>query len=204
MKKTIKITQEVLNANQLFQDKGFGLGIKEFTDSNFPSRFNGVENVGSYYQTRTDLHEQDGFWDVEKLPLGENQKYGTIQRKGTENLYHYPLIDLTEQEIEAINLQKAYAPIQAEFDMYQKRKADGIDAYLLQSAKLRLAKLSGQITEAGHSAIEELLRPVRDEVVNGQWINAKAKLEAIGSENVGIDFYTELHTELTTYINENY
>lgn len=95
--KAINITQEVLSKNPHLGS----LGIKVFTDSNFPSRFNGVENVGGYYATKTNLHEQDGFWDVEKLPLGENQKYGSITRKGTQNLYHYPIIDLTDEEIQS-------------------------------------------------------------------------------------------------------
>lgn len=98
MTKAINITQEVLSKNPHLQS--YGLGITVFTDSNFPSRFKGVKVVGGYYISRTDLHEQDGFWDVEKLPLGENQKYGSIERKGTENLYHYPIIDLTAEEIQ--------------------------------------------------------------------------------------------------------
>jgi len=156
------------------------------------------------FQDHTEFHEDAGFLEVVSATITDevNEKLGAIYLDS--NVYRKDVVSKSPEEIEAINLQMAYAPIQAEFDMYQKRKADGVDAYLLQSAKLRLAKLSGQITEEGHSAIEELLRPVRDEVVNGQWINAKAKLEAIGSESVGIDFYTELHTELTTYINENY
>lgn len=99
MNKAINITQAIKEKNPDFRN--YGLGIKVFTNSNFPKRFNGVENVSGYYETKTHLHEQDGFWDVEKLPLGENQKYGTIERKGTENKYHYPVIDLTEEEIQS-------------------------------------------------------------------------------------------------------
>ena len=99
MNKAITITQAIKDKNHDFRN--YGLGIKEFTPSNFPNRFNGVENVSGYYENQTHLHEQDGFWEVEKLPLGENQKYGSIQRKGTENLYHYPIIDLTDEEIQS-------------------------------------------------------------------------------------------------------
>lgn len=98
MNKAITITQEIKDKNPDFRN--FGLGIKVFTNSNFPKRFNGVENVSGYYETKTHLHEQDGFWEVERLPLSENQKYGTIERKGTENKYHYPVIDLTQEEID--------------------------------------------------------------------------------------------------------
>ncbi|WP_417200092.1 hypothetical protein [Bizionia sp.] len=99
MNKAINITQAIKDKNHDFIN--YGLGIKEFTNSKFPKRFNGVENVSGYYQTKTHLHEQDGFWEVEKLPLGENQKYGAIERKGSENKYQYPVIDLTDEEIQS-------------------------------------------------------------------------------------------------------
>lgn len=125
MKKAINITQEILSKNPHLGS----LGIKVFTDSNFPKRFNGVENVGGYYINRTDLHEQDGFWEVERLPLGENQKYGSIQRKGTENLYHYPIIDLTEEEIQSRIISNSEANRQAIIDeTIRKENEASVDA----------------------------------------------------------------------------
>ena len=123
MNKAINITQEILSKNPHL----VSLGIKVFTDSNFPSRFNGVENVGGYYIQKTNLHEQDGFWDVEELPLGENQKYGSIQRKGTENLYHYPIIDLTDEEIQSRIISNSEA-------VKEQRIKEISDALILEEA----------------------------------------------------------------------
>lgn len=96
--KAITITQQVKDNNRSF--KSYPLGIKIFTT--LPNKFCGTENVTGSYQNRTDLHEEDGFWNIEKLPLGEHQKYGAIEQKGNENLYHYPIENYTQEEIEQI------------------------------------------------------------------------------------------------------
>jgi hypothetical protein len=75
-----------------------------------------------------------------------------------------------------------------------------MDAYLKISAEFRVAKLSGQISEAEHKAIEELLIPVRDEIRAGQWISGLIKLEALGSENIGVTLYDRLHLQISNYI----
>ena len=72
--------------------------------------------------------------------------------------------------------------IEAEFLKYQQRERDGMDAYLKISAEFRVAKISGQISEAEHKAIEELLIPVRDEIRAGQWISGLIKLETLGAQ----------------------
>ncbi len=87
-----------------------------------------------------------------------------------------------------------------EYAKYKQREADGMDAYLKISAEFRLAKLSGQISEAEHKAIEELLIPVRDEIRAGQWISGKGKLEALGATIIGQTLYDRLHLQITNYI----
>jgi hypothetical protein len=76
-------------------------------------------------------------------------------------------------------------------------------AYAEISAEFRLAKLSGFLSEEQHWQIEAILIPVRNEVLAGQWISAKQKLEEIGIV-IGADLYNRLHTQITNYINENY
>ena len=90
--------------------------------------------------------------------------------------------------------------IEIEFLKYQQRERDGMDAYLKISAEFRVAKLSGQISEAEHKAIEELLIPVRDEIRAGQWISGLVKLEALGSQNIGATLYDRLHLQISNYI----
>ncbi|RZJ67693.1 MAG: hypothetical protein EOO50_05265 [Flavobacterium sp.] len=94
--------------------------------------------------------------------------------------------------------------VEDEYCKYLKRKADGESAYLKISAKLRVSKLGGLINDEEHIAVESAIEPVRAEIVLGQWIGGKQKLEAIGSEIIGENFYNELLTIITSYIDENY
>jgi len=94
--------------------------------------------------------------------------------------------------------------INAEYNRYLKRKTDGENAYLMLSAEFRMAKLSGQISEQAHLYIENLLKPVRDEIMFGQWKEALRLLEAFGVEQVGSELYNRLHLQISDYITENY
>lgn len=101
-------------------------------------------------------------------------------------------------------IDAAHEALQLETQRYIKRTQDGINAYAKISAEFRLAKLTGQISEAAHGYIENLLIPVRNEVLAGQWISGLQKLEAIGALQVGQELYDRLHLQLTDYITENY
>lgn len=94
--------------------------------------------------------------------------------------------------------------IDKEFDLYKRRELDGKNAFLRLSAELRLAKLSGAISEQTHAIIEDTLKPVRDEVVLGQWKGGLIILESIGSAIVGLNFYNRIHLKLTDYIAISY
>lgn len=102
----------------------------------------------------------------------------------------------TAQEIEKIKIEK-------ETELYVKRYEDGKIAYAQISAEFRLAKLSGILNEEQHGIIESLLIPVRNEVLAGQWISAKQKLEEIGNV-IGVDLYNRLHNQISDYITNNY
>jgi hypothetical protein len=106
----------------------------------------------------------------------------------------------TPEEIAQIQMQQV---LKNETEMYRKRQCDGVLAYAEISAEFRLAKLSGLLSEEQHGQIEAILIPVRNEVLAGQWISAKQKLEEIGIV-IGADLYNRLHTQITNYINENY
>lgn len=94
--------------------------------------------------------------------------------------------------------------ISTETQKYIQRTTDGVSAYAKISAEFRLAKLSGTIDDATHTYIENLLIPVRNEVLAGQWISAKQKLIGIGETAVGANLYNRLIEQLTNYITENY
>jgi len=106
--------------------------------------------------------------------------------------------------VEEVKTYKNEKETQKEFNCYLRRKSDGENAYLKLSAEFRLAKLSGQISEETHSYLEELLTPVRNEIMFGQWKKALDILENLGVEQIGADLYNRLYTQISLYINDNY
>ena len=93
---------------------------------------------------------------------------------------------------------------QNEFAKYQLRQSRGLESYLKLCAEFRLAKESGTLTPELYAQIEETLIPVRDELVNGQFITAKNKLEVIGSDIIGVELYDRFIYSLTQDIEELY
>jgi hypothetical protein len=94
--------------------------------------------------------------------------------------------------------------IEKETQTYLKRIADGANAISKFSAELRVAKLAGTINEESHKVIDKALKPVRDEVLAGQWISAKDELILLGTDIIGQQLYGRIYNELQTYIDNNY
>lgn len=177
--------------------------IKEF--SKLPFAWHGKENVTSYYQQRTDLHEVDGFLPLIYPTLQANEQYGNV-KDSVLNMetkeYIMPVVSVPVVEISAEEQQQQ--AIEAETERYKQRIADGTEYYAKISAEFRLAKLSGAITNEAHKGIEVTLMPVRNEVLAGQWLTAQSNLTTIGSSVIGVELYDRLQLELSNYIAENY
>lgn len=94
--------------------------------------------------------------------------------------------------------------LQKETDKYKKRILDGQEYYAGISAKFRLAKLSGQISEEDHAIKEEACIPIRSEILAGQWISGMNKLIELGTEIIGQSLYDELYNTINTYIESSY
>ena len=94
--------------------------------------------------------------------------------------------------------------VNLEFQKYLQRKTDGENAYLQISAEFRMAKISGDISEEAHLYIENLLKPIRDEIMFGQWMEGLRLLELIGIEQIGEELYNRLHLQINNYVTENY
>lgn len=138
--------------------------------------------------------EIEGFLQLQEPVLQQNEVLGEIYQDG--NVFKYKIINVVEQAVaQAIAL---------ETQNYVKRQQDGVNAYAKISAEFRLAKLNGQISNQAHTVIEETLRPVRNEVLAGQWITALEILQSIGNAVIGQDLYNKLYTQINTYIQQNY
>jgi hypothetical protein len=91
-----------------------------------------------------------------------------------------------------------------ETQTYLKRISDGANAISKFSAELRVAKLAGVINEENHKVIDKALKPVRDEVLAGQWISAKDELILLGTDIIGQELYDRIYNEIQLYIDNNY
>jgi len=146
------------------------------------------DSEGRFWTANTDAPPINS---TELLYLGNytNPRYNPIDQVFYESA--------TQEEIEE-------SLISVETQRYIQRTEDGVKAYAKISAEFRLAKLAGTIDDATHTYIENLLTPVRNEVLAGQWISAKQKLIIIGEVAVGTVLYDRLITQLTNYIEINY
>lgn len=195
--KALKITQELKDTNiELFGgiEIGFIRPFQTIPHSFYSLNYNQNQRTDGYNLLEEEIHIQDGFLDLITPEINDNEKLGEIIFDTDKFIYEVlELPEPTQEEIQNL-----------EFQQYLKRKYDGEQAYLKLSAEFRLAKLSGIITEEAHSAIEEILTPVRNEVMFGQWKKGLSILELIGSNQIGISLYDRLHLQISNYISENY
>jgi hypothetical protein len=94
--------------------------------------------------------------------------------------------------------------INREFELYETRKNQGIIKYLKIAAEFRVKKLNGEISEELHKVLDKVLKPVRDEFVNGQFITSLNLLEEIGPSVIGEQIYNNLHNSINEAIIEFY
>lgn len=102
---------------------------------------------------------------------------------------------------EQIQKKQSLILMQKETLLYEKRIADGIRKYAEISARFRLAKQSGHLDSELHIYLENTLRPVRNEVLAGQWMTAQELMQEIISQHVSIPAFDEIYQMITNYIN---
>lgn len=162
-----------------------------------PKVFSLKPNVFGYDKLDASIHYADGFREVLEPTLKENEHKTTLYFNDELDAYIYNTETYTPEEIAEQNKQN-------EFAQYKLRQSRGLDSYLNLCAEFRLAKESGTLTPEHYAEIEENLIPVRDELVNGQFITAKSKLVAIGFEVIGEQLYNRFIASLDEDINELY
>lgn len=156
-----------------------------------------MKKIYSIYNENFEITHCEFFEDGEN-PINSTDKLVTIEVIPMYDIDNDIIYDgASLEEIQEIKKQN-------EYQLYCKRQQDGVSAYLNISAEFRLAKLTGIMTEEAHSAIEEILTPVRNEIMFGQWKKGLSILESIGILQIGSELYDRLHLQISNYINENY
>ena len=170
------------------------------TYDKIPTTFPPRKHIEAYNLQPASVHFADGFRELEDPILGENQVRGRILYKLSRNKNTYTVIDLTAEEIEIRDTTLANQPIEMEYQKYLQRQEDGVSAYMRISAKFRVMKEGGVITEAVLNQLEQLVKPIREEVVLGQWKEGLKLTIALGPEGLGESLYNEIHKTLNDYV----
>ena len=97
----IKLTEEIKIKNEkLFYNVVIGSFVPF---GEIPNVFNGVENIIGGYTERTDLHQQDGFFEFITPEFLEHQKQGKVVFDEINKVYTYEVLEKTQEEIEYYN-----------------------------------------------------------------------------------------------------
>jgi len=96
-------------------------------------------------------------------------------------------------------------PIYEEKLKYDQRKKDGSDAFLMLMSELRIYSKENNLPREVNRYIEDKLEFVKSQVIEGQWISAREKLDLVIVEGyLTQELYDRIQLKIDTYILENY
>ncbi len=95
------ITEENKQKNNLSQPVG-----RIITRNQHPNKWNGVENVVGGYRQRTDLHNQDGWFNVIIPEINEYQRLGILFFDEDNSVFTYTISDFNQDEIDNFEEEK--------------------------------------------------------------------------------------------------
>ena len=169
--------------------------IKTF--SKIPKVFELKPNIFGYDKLNESVHYADGFRELIKPILEANQYLTTIYFDDKDDVFTYNIENYTPEEIRLKENDDEYIK-------YQNRVAVGKDRYLKLCGEFRVSRDKGEITQEFYELLEDVLEPIRTEIVNGQFITAKRKLIVIGSELITEEFYNRFLNTIEQDIQELY
>ena len=169
--------------------------IKVF--NSIPKVFELLPNIQNYNKLDSSVHYEDGFRDLVKPILEENQYLTNIYFNSDSDVFTYNVETYTPEQIKENEINN-------EFNFYQQRQTSGLNLYLKHEAEYRIMFLNDAITKDEFNIIEETLKPVRLELGFGQLKSAFTLLKEIPATRIGVDIYNAFYLDLETLINELY
>ena len=169
--------------------------IKVF--NSIPKVFEVFPNIMNYNKLEPYIHYNHGFRELVKPKLQVNQYLTNIYFDADNDIFTYNVETYSDEEIaenEKIEEQNKYL----------ERIEAGKNKYTKLCADFRIDKINGVISHEFHRLLENTLKPVRNEFVNGQFITALEVLESIGSEDITISIYDNIHASISEAIQDYY
>ena len=142
-------------------------------------RIKQIYNGVIFYENRTDLHKADGFYDIIRPTKTELQKYGELTVADLNDATMeatYPIVDFTQEEIDAYNLELENRPI---VELLQQFENDGIEFYNEVRELVKKHHLKGTITDNQFKGIRVTLEPALRPLKLGDWDIAQDNINAI-------------------------
>lgn len=137
--------------------------VDSIVKKNLPSKYNGVENINAGgYQSRTDLHLQDGFRDIVVPTIDALIEKITNNFIDTGDTYTYEVVPLTQAEIDA-NLDS-----QDEIDEDFNEEA-GLQLIKRYRKRLRRRIADGRLTAERGKQLRRWFSQIFYHLRNGDW-----------------------------------
>lgn len=220
MAKAIKITQDIKDKNAKYNLNFVkNNDVDSIVKTGFPRKFYVTEPVSGGYQTRTDLHESDGWKDI-IIPSynSQTQKLGTTVIE-VDDTFTYEVIDLSQEEIDALQEQNEENQAREKIDNYRFRGGEIIEK--TRTKMWRRVHLypngTNGLTKQQVAKLERWFLPTYSNMLVGNFREAKNKMEKLIElrddvtgdssllEAAGmLDTAIWLRDEVTDYFNDNY
>jgi len=160
-----------------------------------PKEYNNTDS----YDLLNEKHYDDGWRDVVKPTLKENEKLGSIYFDEVNDVITYNVVTLTSEELK--EKKKSYTR-----DKYELHKFNGWGYYQEFRSDVVLSVEDEEITEEKAFEIESFLGDVFDKISNtGDWKTALFLLSQKTTEDsVLLSYKNKALTDIQDYINNNY
>ncbi len=112
--------------------------IKVF--NSIPKVFELLPNIQNYNKLDSSVHYEDGFRDLVKPILEENQYLTNIYFNSDSDVFTYNVETYTPEQIKENEINN-------EFNFYQQRQTSGLNLYLKHEAEYRIMFLNDAITK---------------------------------------------------------
>jgi len=169
-----------------------------------PNIYNGIENVINGYEQRTDLHNLDGFFEVEEPNLLENEKKGIPFLEN--NIVKFPIEQIppktqAELDIEAQTVLDNDSSAQ----IIQNHRQNGQTQLRRIWDKIQRLKDKGQLTPNQFRTVSEVLFDALIPLEFGMWQVAQTKVNATPTSSGIIGtIRTQVKAIIDDYVTANY
>lgn len=155
------------------------------------------QNLPTIWEDKSPFNpENEGFHVITTPSITSSEKLGGV----IDDLNGKPIYDITP----SIQTQSTLSQEEIEIRLYQKRISEGVNTWAKISAKLRLYKENGELTLEKYKQIEKQIKPFREELLAGQWVDAQILINQLFLNDIGEDLYFFITTTLDTFILDNY